>query len=180
MFKTLSAVAISSTSALISATALASDFNPKWDFNFTGNISGLGTIELDLTDEINGAFLVDFLDFTLDFGDGNGDQSLSLNSFSLSQPLRFNPIGDPIELTSLSGNGWNFGVVPLGGFVNLAGSPNPVLPQSSPSGAISFAGNTVTNGFWTATPTSVPEPSSLLGLVSVLGLGLIFKFSSTR
>ena len=130
-------------------TALAADFAPKWDFNFTGNISGFGTIELDLNDEVNGAFLDDSLDFTLDVNDGNGEQSLFLNSFSLSGPLRFNPIGEPIELTSLTGNGWNFGVVP-GGFVNLAGSPNP-LQESSPSGAIAFVGNTVTScGSWTA------------------------------
>ena len=161
-----------------------------WNFEFMGEITGTGTVQLDLEDQDvgTGSFLVTDLDFSLDFGVGGDPQSISLGNF-LTQPLRFNPNNPSNELFStLVGflqPGWNLGIVPPdglfpGGGLTMSGSSGAGLPPdpSGIGGTISFtttggSPDDIRTGTWTAPTQSVPEPSGVLGLTLAIGIGTL-------
>lgn len=162
-----------------------------WDFDFFGDITGSGSISLDLNDQdaVTGSFLVTDIDFSLDFPVGSDPQPVNLNTFFLTQPLRFNPDDSDSELFSTLGMlqpDWTLGILPddgdfPGGGLNLSGTTGINLPPdpSGIGGTVSFSGNdsTIATGTWTATPqaTTVPEPSSLWGIGSILAIACLSK-----
>ncbi len=75
-------------SLLTNLPAHAASIASLWNFNFTGDITGSGSIELDVEDfdSITVSFLVTKMDFTLNFGVGSDPQSISLINFPGRNP----------------------------------------------------------------------------------------------
>lgn len=162
-------------SLLTNLPAHAASIASFWNFNFTGDITGSGSIELDADDfdSTTGSFLVTNMDFTLNFGVGSDPQSISLINFPGTQPLRFNPNDNNNELYSTFLGSllteWRLGTVPNVGNFNLSGSPGIGLPPDPDGvgGVIDFTpfdSTVATTGTWTAQSSTVREPSTLFGL----------------
>ncbi|MDJ0660361.1 MAG: PEP-CTERM sorting domain-containing protein [Crocosphaera sp.] len=179
---------VASLTLLTSLSAQAASIAPIWKFNFTDDITGSGTINLDVNDFDSNteSYLVTALDFTLNFGVDSDPQSISLANFPVTQPLRFNPNDRENELYStLAGSlvpEWRIGTIPNVGGFNLSGSPGIGLPDDPDGvgGVIVFRPVNTTEeitGTWTATPVSepFPEPLTLLGAGVAMGLGTFFK-----
>jgi hypothetical protein len=176
-----------------SLAAPAFSIAPQWNFEFRGDITGNGSITLNLQDQDSetGSYLVTEVDFSLNFGLGN-PQSISLANFPFTQPLRFDPADSTSELYStLVGSlvsEWRLGSIAAegefpGGGLNLSGSPGIGLPPAPPGvgGVIAFTptGSSQTQtGTWTAHP--VPEPLTLLGTATAAGFGAFFKGQINR
>lgn len=172
-----------------SAPALA--IESLWNFKFMGDITGSGTIQLDLQDQdLNtNSFLVTDINFNLDFGVGGDLQSIALDNF-LTLPLRFNPNNSSNELFStLVGSvqpGWNLGIIAPdglfpGGGLTMSGSSSIGLPPDPAGigGTISFTPtglpSNIQTGTWTESKTTTPESSSVVGLILTLGFGILNK-----
>lgn len=177
--------------ALSSLPAQAADIAPIWIFDFTGDITGSGNIELDVNDfnDATESYLVTGVDFSLNFGVDSDPQSISLANFPVTQPLRFNPNDSENELYSTLGGSlfseWRVGTIPNVGGFNMSGSPGIGLPEDPDGvgGVIDFTpvGSTESQiGTWTAQPIPQPvsEPSKPLSIFTValaVGFSTIYK-----
>ncbi len=174
---------VASFTLLTSLSAQAASIAPIWKFNFTDDITGSGTINLDVNDfdSDTKSYLVTAIDFTINFGVSSEPQSISLTNFPVTQPLRFNPNDNENELYStLAGSlfpEWRIGTIPgVGGF-NLSGSPGIGLPEDPDGvgGVIDFTpvGSTESQiGSWIAQPIAQPvhEPDTLILLSAAVAL----------
>lgn len=190
MNRLLTSLTIPAFSTVVGLTVLtrlpaqAANIAPIWNFNFRDDITGSGTISLDVNDfdSDTESYLVTAIDFTLNFGVDSDPQSISLANFPVTQPLRFNPNDSENELYSTLGGSlvteWRIGTIPNVGGFNLSGSPGIGLPgdPDGVGGVIAFTPvNTTetTTGTWTARP--VPEPLTILGAGVAMGFGTLFK-----
>lgn len=167
-----------------------------WDFDFSGDVTGSGSITLDLNDldAVTNSYLVTDINFNLDFPIGSNSQLLTLANFPATQPLRFNPDDSDSELFSTFGSlqpDWSLGVLSAdgdfaGGGLNLSGTTGTDLPADplGVGGTVLFTGNdidsTIATGIWIATPQGVtppttPEPSLLWGMFTLMSMGIISK-----
>lgn len=165
-----------------------------WDFDFSGNVTGSGSITLDLNDldAVTNSYLVTNINFSLNFPVGSNPQHITLGNFSLTQPLRFNPENSNSELFSTLGtlqSDWSLGILsangdfPSGG-LNLSGTTGTNLPPDplGVGGTVLFSGNdlSIATGIWIATPqdtnpSTTPEPTSLLSIGSILAIAYLAK-----
>lgn len=187
-------ITITTLSGVIAFTevAEAAGIATRWNFNFTGDITGGGFIEIE-GDQQTETYEVINIQFTLDFGTGLGPQNVTLDNFGLiPTPLQFSPHDTSNELShtnpfaqlfpnsglSAINPGWNQGMSEGGNFT-MSGSGDGVNTPNDPSGVggiilFSTSSETLT-GTWTA--QAIPEPLTILGSLTALGFGALFKRS---
>ena len=197
------AMAITAVSGFLSLTevevAQAAQMTTRWNFDFTGEITGDGFIEVEeeQNGETTGTSEVTDLQFTLDFGTGFGSNSVTLANFpDFTKPLFFSPDNSSNELLHTNFFAqfipgadpiqpeWVQGTINgVGGFT-MSGSGDGVNTPDDPQGVggiIIFTSNESSpqrlTGTWTAQTSSdrreSQDPTTVPESSSLISLGLL-------
>ncbi len=192
-------ITVTTLSGVITFTevAQAAHITTQWNFNFTGEITGNGFLEIEehQEGEETQTYEITDLQFTLDFGIGLDSQNVTLANFpDTTKPLYFSPDDTSNELWHTNffaqflpllapiNPEWIQGSLEGVGNFTMSGSGQGVNTPDDPQGVggiILFSSDESSpqtrTGTWTAQP--VPEPLTILGSLTALSFGTFFKRS---